>query len=981
MSDDLNSYGSYIGSIIIMLVFLVGLIIIIDEIYNVTKFCYRYTYLYNFGKTNETTCKDSKLEYETARFRIYNEIANYKFTKDLFSKSWLNYAYFITILILSILLCLAFGYFFKYLFIDNNNDCEVSNPYSDSDHEGWSVLKLIMRCFCGSCHQFIPTCFTNYLLLGTILIIYPLIYISKVIFKVDFTWNNGGYLTKMLHLIFFIMIVFYIYYIYIEKEKPEDLLSKNSIKPKYIKMIIYITFIAIFYANNYFFNSKFDEYTTLQLISNSSPINNENDDTDTIFFDIYKQEAPIKPLKIEEPIILKDFKYCTLNDFTNSKNYYCYNVHSKRNINTPDSYYNKDDPYYKCISANNENKILINKYIANGDHYSVDKMIIEDYYKKLKKYEEDMKIYNYKYNIYKNNRNEFPDIVYFLFHMLPKMTSIDKKEIQLLFILIIIVIILTYYLKISNDNHMDYVYYTVYLYLLGIISISVLVNAILTYNTYVNKYLIYEPLHNYKNALYNKNIILNIIINRDPALRTLYELNTDKFIDKLNINSLSKTLNYTIKPDQKVTLDEFADKIKKEPTTLTSNSDDFYNSNSPTPIPIKYLTSDSGVNFQPDDYTFHIQLKFYKTIYSSLLNNDAKSKFQMNYLINRPAVPGSRIIDPYLMFNYYKDAKNTNSSYLKKDLTTVSIRDDEGLLEVSYFLNLIERNFIDSETNISKKINQLKLNYDYYIYSNPDDSKITILNNYMNISDPNKKFIDSNINYFESQIMRDNTSKSSKDSNLDNIIRNYRTNRILIDKAFGIYSEFLVEFRKLIVTFFNNCGIACDYIDYIDIDNKLNQLRNKLFLIRNPKRKSDIKFKTENEDKNINIYKQIIINTMKKLNDLMDKYMNLIKCHIRSFTTITLSDSVGSKTKTPEEEIITEIISNYNIYNLDSERHITSTLERQDFNLDPNYKKSKYDNFDTIDIKKMKISSDNVSWSFIILIIIFAIILIEPTVI
>ena len=56
-SKDLNYYGKSIGTIIIFLVFIIGLIIIIDEFYNLTKFCYKYTYLYNFGNMNEATCR------------------------------------------------------------------------------------------------------------------------------------------------------------------------------------------------------------------------------------------------------------------------------------------------------------------------------------------------------------------------------------------------------------------------------------------------------------------------------------------------------------------------------------------------------------------------------------------------------------------------------------------------------------------------------------------------------------------------------------------------------------------------------------------------------------------------------------------------------------------------------------------------------------------------------------------------------------
>ena len=82
-TSQLNYYANYVGSFIILLVFLVGIVIIIDEIYNICRFCYRYTYLYNYGSLNEATCKDNKLECETARFKIYNELPRYKFDKDI----------------------------------------------------------------------------------------------------------------------------------------------------------------------------------------------------------------------------------------------------------------------------------------------------------------------------------------------------------------------------------------------------------------------------------------------------------------------------------------------------------------------------------------------------------------------------------------------------------------------------------------------------------------------------------------------------------------------------------------------------------------------------------------------------------------------------------------------------------------------------------------------------------------------------------
>ena len=983
MSEDLNSYGTYIGSIIIMLVFIVGLIIIIDEIYNMTKFCYRYTYLYNYGKVNENTCKDSKLEYETARFRIYNEIAKYKFDKDLFSKSWFNYIYIISILLLSILLCIGFGYLFKYLFIDNNIDCEVNDPYSNEEKEGWSMLKLIMRCFCGNCHQLIPNCLTNYILLGIILIIYPLIYILKIFFKVDFTFK-GGYITKMFHVIFFILIVFYTYYIYIEKESGKELLSTAMIKPKYLKIFIYLIFICIFYANNYFLNNKFEDYNNLYLFKNLSTNTNIDDNNiDTTFFDIYKQEEPIKPVPIEKPSFLNEFKYCSSNDFSNPNNKYCSMVNSKKKETI---YYRHTDPYYKCLYNNQDFKYKdqIDKYISEKNYYAIDKLIIDDYYKKLKKYEDDLRIYTYKYNIYKNNKNEFPEIVYFLFTMLPRMLGINKQEIQLLLILIIIVIFLVYYLKINDNIHTNYVYYTIYLYLLGIISLTILVNAILTYNTYVNKYLIYEPLHNYKNMLYNKNIILNMIINNDITLKKLYEINTDKFKEKLLNSGLNQNMRYKLKKSEEsepilATLDEFVNKIKLNPTEI-NRSADFYNFNSPIPFNADQFTiSPSTESPSAIDHLLNIQLKFYKTIYSSILDKSIKNlneNIQPKFLINRTINNRS---DNYIKFNFYKTKDDTTPYILTLNSGALISRVNT---EIVYFFKLIEKCFINNDNDIMKRINQLKLNMDYYIYNNPSGMSMKDYSNTSSITFTN--FIDIRTNYTNKEILRDNDSKNSKDPYLNGIIKNYKYNKQLIDKAFDIYAEFLKEFRKIIITFLNNNGVLCNYNDNIDINNKLLQIKKKIFNINNPKDDTTLSFKTIPQETNIDIYKTILINTMTKINDLMTKYFNLIKIYIRSFTTIPdfiIENSETTNDNITQSSIIKTIISNYNLYNIDSKRHIDSTFIRKFFNIDPNYKKSKYDTYDTTDIKKIKISTDNVSMSFIILIIIFTIILIEPIVI
>jgi hypothetical protein len=1010
MATDLNSYGSYIGSIIIMMVFLIGIIIIIDELYNITKFCYRYIYLYNYGKANETACKESKLEYETARFRIYNEIANYKFNKDLFTKSWFNYSYLICVLIMTILLCISFGYIFKYFFIDNNPTCSME--FKDNDKEstvGWSPIKLLMRCFCGDCHKYVPNCLTNYIMLFIIIFIYPLIYILKVAIKMDLTWSGGSFVTKLLHTFFFCLLIFYVYYLYSEEEYGQNKDNKGFMKPKYFNIIIYLIFVTVFYANNYLFDSKFAEYNNLSLMGNTYyKTDFENDDVDTMFFDIYKQEEPIKPLSLSKPEFLADFKYCTKTELSvDSKNSYCSDIKKLELSAKP--YPRLNESSYKCLYNSTSDptmKAQIDKYLKSRDFYAIDKLIIDDYYKKLKKYDSDLQSYNIKYNIYKNNKIEFPEVVYLLFHMCPKLTGIDKTDVQLLLILIVIVVLLTFYLRMNNNPHTDYVYYTIYLYLLGMISITVLVNAILTYNTYVNKYLIYEPIHNYKNSLYNKNIIFNMIINQDDKLIELYKLNSNKFNDKISsVSLLPSEYKYKVKTQdnsapQTVTLGNFVNRITKKPTDI-DEANDFYNLNSPEPPKPQDFTNNLNTPTS-NDYLFNIQIKFYKVIYSFMLYHNRKAKDISNlddkiksyFIINRPNPARN---DNYVKFNYYKNANLDTIPY-------ISVPTDQNLLRetnqiepnILYFLRLIMSMFVNSEQEISKKINQLKLNMDYYIYNNYKDYNIGSYNNLPATDITFEKLIDKEINYKEAVVQRDN-----KDPTIIDIIKNYKYNYSLIQDAFAIYAEFLKDFRKQIVRLFNTCGVSCDDTNYIDIINKFEQFKRKLFTVTDSKDDSKLRFKSSRQEPNIEIYKRVLLNTMNVTNASLTKTMNIMKIYIRSFKTTSsssISDSIliggnsiisSSKKftnfkegeKLSHKDIIDHVILNYNIYNMDSENHNNERLIKKTFNIEPNYKKSKYDKFDDIDIKKLKKSSDNISLSFFILIIIFAIILIEPTVI
>jgi len=846
---DLNSDGKTIGTIIITIIFLVGLIIIIDEIYNLTKFAYRYTYLYNYGNMNEKVCDKNKLEYESARYRIYNEINKYKLEKDIFNKTWLNYLTYIGIFILSILLSISFGYLFYYLFINNNINC-------NEDPNNMSVIKQIMQCLCADCHRYIPNCFINYLMVFILMVIYPLIYILKLGIKLDFTWN-AGYYTKLLHILFFIGLVYYIIVIFMEK-------SDETNQEKYIKALIFTFYIIIFYINNYIFNKTFDEFNSITKVYNL--YNNKNEEqaeADTTFFDVYKQEEPLKPVSIDIPYssvnnlnLLQVFKYCKEEDFKEPKTY--------------------------CNTVKTEG-------------FEKDKKIMDNYYKQLENYENDMKIYKDKYNVYQNNKTNFPDVVYILYTMFPKLTGIQKREIQILFILLVILIIITYYLKSNKNKYGDYVFYTAFLYILGILSIIIITNAVLIYNTYVNKYLIYEPIHNYKNSMNNKNTIFNLIIKKDKSLKEFYKKVSDDLTLDVNIEN---TNNFNV--------DDLIKKIKNNKDFDTKNPE---------------ISSDSSL--------FSVQLKLYKTLYSYTLTDDKYT---------------SQIADGANNIKY--NSYYTTQNYISKG-TPIIVTDYDNLKK---YIKLL---LVTDENAIKERIKQLKTNFKFYVFNNIAET----------IKD-NGLILDKNAVKKKQEI--------KEKAEVENEGKIYDYNIYLINKTFDVYQELLIDCRKIFIELFNNLMISCDYTNFINVDDKIAELDKKLL------NNSKSEFKNDKDEPAINIYKKIIENIINKLNISLRKHINIIKIYIRTFETVS---DASQSSKNNKAKLINKIINNYNLFASDENKHTSNDFHKILVKLKSNFQSSKYNTMDSLTLKKLSISTNNVSWSFVILIIIFTIILLEPLII
>ena len=199
----------------------------------------------------------------------------------------------------------------------------------------------------------------------------------------------------------------------------------------------------------------------------------------------------------------------------------------------------------------------------------------------------------------------------------------------------------------------------------------------------------------------------------------------------------------------------------------------------------------------------------------------------------------------------------------------------------------------------------------------------------------------------------------------------YNYNLFTINKIISYYNEFLLKVRKLVITFLNNSSIYCntETVD-IDIISKINEYYNIMT------KEDGTKFKLDSEEPKIKIYKKILQNTISEFNKLYVKYFNIIKYLI--FKNIKYPSDNDDISNTI---IFNEIKYNYNIYNNSDRYNNFNFIKDRSIKLHCNEFINKYMKLTTKEKEYIDINIDNVSWSFIVLVIIFAIILLEPIII
>jgi hypothetical protein len=899
-TDDINSIGNTIGTLIFFIIIIIGLLIIIDHIFSISKFCFKYTYLYNYGKYNENICKkdnNNLIEFETARYRVHNELNKYKLEKDLFNKNWIIYVVFVSILFISVLMCLAFGYLFYYLFIITDDNCN----YQGNEEGKLSLLNKILKCSGLYNTANIPNCTYNYIILFILIIIYPLIFITKFLVNTDFSYESKGIYTKLFHLIVLINLLYYLYLLIYTKNNKEYWNLTN--------ISIYISFLIVFYIVNIIFNKSYSEYYNINKgtniysrdktligilnkyfhFSNDDVSYNNDDFRDINFFEIYKQQEPIKPKQVEKPKGLEEYKRCSDEDFTNAKNHYCYNYNSKK------------DEYKKLREE------------------------VESYYQQKKQYEKEYNTYNLKFNIYKNNKIEFPEFVSILNHMVPKLLGINKITHIILFISLLIFLFYYNYLKTNNkQKEANYIYNTIIIYIICLLSILILSNSVLTYNTYVNKYLIYEPIAYYKEDLFNMDLLFNALLNKD----------TNKTISNNYIHLYNKVSSKKISTFNSLENKSLEEIIKKIDGIATITSTEISN--------------------ESDDKLNKFRCQILRILFSDLLKVDSPFIISTNNLVDTKDY-------------FYLSAANTYNNYITTTLITLST----GVYDNNFrtFLLIIKNIFVEDKREFDKHIQKLKNNFKFLIYG--EISKIiNSSSTYTDILFYNTFLLDDVPN--EELLKIDNT----KDNDYTKL---YLHNLNYINMIFDYYKEFLIEFRSLIIDLLNSTMVECnDKDNVININRKLYDYINKLF--SNPKEfdnKDTILthtylFKTNANEPKLPIYNKILENTITKFNILFRKYINIIKAIYRKGFNIT-EDSSSNKLEY-------NIINNYNFFNKDTTKHLSHHLLKYFIYINNEYK-NKYDNYDSEKLLKLNLSINNISWSFVILMIIIAIFLIEPIII
>ena len=553
---ELKNYTTIITNLSIIITFLYCIILIIDELYNIGAFSFKYTYLFNYGSFISNFNNIQSIECETNRYNVYSN-DNFIY-KDIFSKSYFNYLIIIAITLITILFVIAYGINFYFTFI-------INQPEVCSFYKSTSFIKIIMKCLCDSCHEFIPDCTGNYFISFIIIIIIPISYFLKSFLNIDITPNSTSTIFSFGYIIIFILLLFTYSYILFNINKTD-----NNTNERLRDVLTYFFFTIIFITSGYIYKYIYNKYTDITL--------NRKPNTES-FYDIYKQTPPIKPRPIQEPVfkgvnLLNSFKY---------------------------------DP-------NNKNKDV---------DYKQKKELMDEYYISVKNYEKDMNYYTQKYNNYINSKSKLGDktnLINIIINILGLNNYIHLYIIGLLLITSII------YYFYNNE-----LLFICLIYLLCVLTILTILNAILYYNTILNKYIIYEPLSYYKNDITNTNTKLNLLLDPSNGIG-FYNILTNNDLETKTSNNINITPEEILSSVKSLTIFEnfnFSNinNINSNCSNLIIPTTD--NIISPDNYDIYYQSGTSNENLNESTIITHVFNKI--SVFSTINTINTNDIFNYNY--------------------------------------------------------------------------------------------------------------------------------------------------------------------------------------------------------------------------------------------------------------------------------------------------------------------------------------------------------------
>jgi len=471
--------------------FLICVVLIFIELIYLSKFVYNYHYYYNFGNTMNNINGNDHIEYETARFQVSKNTYNMKIDNDIYNSYNIKIIYYLTVFYV-LLIVFLFALLFYNTFIKDvkcktlleKHKENVANKKTNED----SILFILLNCMCGSpCTDNVNECFFAYLVLLFIGIFVPLYIILKVFFYIDISYYERYY---YLYWIIFFMIVI----IRIDDSSLDFLRGINPYYKKSERFTIYLVYFICLIVALYLFFSVSEIYKSMNEINDTKSDITEEDK----FYNSYSSEMPVKPDKPHKSEIIDNFKYYSSKQIEISK-----------------------EIEKKAVDARTPSETI---ELANYNKYKEDLKEVEKYDNEVEKYSINMTDYNYKLNLYKLNI-ENPPVLSIFDDIIKNMFGVKNydfaginisKYILILFVICIILYGIYYYYKTMEDYEEDarLLYDNLFIPLFSLFLIILLINSINVLNTYINRYMIFNPLSAYKNDMTNINYYLSKLYNK-----------------------------------------------------------------------------------------------------------------------------------------------------------------------------------------------------------------------------------------------------------------------------------------------------------------------------------------------------------------------------------------------------------------------------------------------------------------------------------